>query len=82
MHDKDTGINGAEKFNSYISKAVDDQTHLYVLEDCIEDVLGYKPGTEKPFRAYQYFSNITKPDDISADWRSVFESIFKDVSWE
>lgn len=82
MHDKDTGINGAEKFNSYISKAVDDQIHLYVLEDCIEDVLGYKPGTEKPFRAYQYFSNITKPDDISADWRSVFESIFKDVSWE
>lgn len=82
MHDKDTGNKVAENFNKFISQEVESKAHLYVLEDCIEDVLGYKPGTEKPFRAYQYFSNITKPDDISADWRSVFESIFKDVSWE
>lgn len=82
MHDKDAGNKVAENFNKFISKEIDDLTHLYVLENCIEDVLGYLPGTEKPFRAYQYFSNITGPDGIAPDWRSVFESIFKDVSWK
>lgn len=81
MHDKDMGKKGAEKFNNFISEEVADNTHLYVLENCIEDVLGYKSSTEKPFRAYQYFSNINCSKNIAPDWKSVFECIFKGVCW-
>lgn len=54
MHDRDGGVPDAEKFNQPIAEAVGDQDRAVVLEECMEDVLGYAaPSSEKPFKAYQ-----------------------------
>lgn len=54
IHDRDKGTEGAEKFNEPIRNAVNNDKKLVVLEECIEDFLGYpSPGSEKPFNAYK-----------------------------
>ena len=54
IHDRDKGIAGAEKFNEPIRNAVGNDEKLIVLEECIEDFLGYPaPSSEKPFNAYK-----------------------------
>ena len=54
IHDRDKGVEGAEKFNEPIQKAVGDEKKLVVLEECVEDFLGYPaPSAEKPFKAYK-----------------------------
>lgn len=53
IHDRDKGTEGAEKFNEPIRGAVGNDEKLVLLEECIEDFLGYPaPGSEKPFNAY------------------------------
>lgn len=54
IHDRDQGTEGAEKFNQPIKAAVGNDSKLVMLEECIEDFLGYKaPSSEKPFNAYK-----------------------------
>jgi putative ATP-dependent endonuclease of the OLD family len=54
IHDRDKGTEGAEKFNEPIKMAVGNDKKLVLLEECIEDFLGYPaPGSEKPFNAYK-----------------------------
>ena len=54
IHDRDKGTEGAEKFNGPIRVAVGNDEKLIVLEECVEDFLGYPaPGSEKPFSAYK-----------------------------
>ena len=54
IHDRDKGTEGAEKFNEPIRRAVDNDKKLILLEECIEDFLGYPaPSSEKPFNAYK-----------------------------
>lgn len=54
IHDRDKGTDGAEKFNEPIKKAVGNDNKLILLEECLEDFLGYPaPGSEKPFNAYK-----------------------------
>ncbi|QKT02807.1 AAA family ATPase [Ectothiorhodospiraceae bacterium 2226] len=54
MHDRDGGVADAEKFNQPIAEAVGDQDRIVVLEECMEDVLGYPaPSSEKPFKAFK-----------------------------
>jgi hypothetical protein len=52
--------------------------HLFVLENCVEDVLGYKPpSSDKPYKAYCYIKNNWKSwGDVSADWKTIMELIF------
>lgn len=70
IHNKDTGTAGAEIFNQPIADAVGCAENLYVVEDCIEDLLGYRaPTYEKPFTAYKY---------IKANWGSTWDSISSD----
>jgi len=55
IHDRDKGTEGAEKFNEPIRAAVGNDERLTLLEECIEDFLGYPvPGSEKPFNAYKH----------------------------
>ncbi|MCI1006843.1 AAA family ATPase [Herbaspirillum sp. C7C8] len=55
IHDRDAGIEGAEKFNGPILEAAGDINSVIVLEECIEDVLGYEsPKTEKPSTAFAH----------------------------
>ncbi|WP_207668582.1 AAA family ATPase [Ruminococcus bovis] len=58
IHDGDFGVNGAECFNKPIREALSDDSKLVVLENCIEDVLGYNaPKTDKPFVAYKHIQD-------------------------
>ncbi|MDC6110151.1 ATP-dependent nuclease [Serratia rubidaea] len=55
IHDRDKGIKGAEVFNPHILEAVGSLGKVIVIEECIEDILGYPaPKSEKPFSAYQH----------------------------
>ncbi|PMY38040.1 MULTISPECIES: AAA family ATPase [Pseudomonas] len=54
IHDRDKGVEGAEKFNEPIKTAVGNEKKLIALEECVEDFLGYPaPSSEKPFKAYK-----------------------------
>ncbi|MGQ8845415.1 ATP-dependent nuclease [Serratia sp. TSA_7] len=54
IHDRDKGVKGAEVFNPHILAAAGSQEKVIVVEECIEDILGYPaPTSEKPFNAYQ-----------------------------
>ncbi|MGA9094244.1 MAG: ATP-dependent endonuclease [Pseudomonas alloputida] len=55
IHDRDKGTEGAEKFNEPIRAAVNNDEKLTLMEECIEDFLGYPaPTSEKPFNAYKH----------------------------
>jgi len=76
MHDLD-GVEGATKFNQPIATAVGNNSQIFILDKCIEDVLGYSPpNQEKPYAAYKYTKNWTSLDDVPKKWRNLFESIF------
>lgn len=54
IHDRDKGVAGAEVFNPHILAAAGSPDKVIVVEECIEDILGYPaPTSEKPFKAYQ-----------------------------
>lgn len=81
IHDRDQETPGAVRFNQPIVDAVGIQTKRIMLEECIEDVLGYEaPSYEKPSKAYIHI--ISSWDDnwssIPEQWRSIVEAIFKD----
>lgn len=79
IHDKDTGTEGAEKFNAPILGVVGEERR-FMLEDCVEDVLGYAPPTsEKPFRAYRYINSCWGDNwdgVLPGDWKTLMEDIF------
>lgn len=79
MHDQDTGVEGAEIYNQPIAEAVGNPEKVYVLANCIEDILGYRaPSTEKPYKAYKYIKdNWTDISNIPEAWMSIFRSIFR-----
>nr|WP_312216661.1 AAA family ATPase [Clostridioides sp.] len=79
IHDSDLGTAGAEKFNRPILEAVGDDNKVYSMENCIEDVLGYKPpNSNKPYKAYKYIleSWSDEWESIDKNWREVLENIF------
>ena len=54
IHDRDQGTAGAEVFNQPIADAVGDASRVIMLQECVEDLLGYPaPSSEKPFNAYK-----------------------------
>ncbi|MFJ3048424.1 AAA family ATPase [Herbaspirillum chlorophenolicum] len=68
IHDRDAGVDGAEKFNQPILTAAGGPDSVIVLEECVEDVLGYAaPKTEKPSVAF------SKTLDWGEDWKDVPE---------
>lgn len=80
MHDGDFGVEGAEKFNTPIQRALNNDAQLVVLHNCIEDVLGYPaPSADKPFAAYKYIQKTwTDWNSIPECWRRAVEKIFVD----
>jgi len=68
IHDRDAGVDGAEKFNQPILAAAGGPDSVIVLEECVEDVLGYAaPKAEKPSVAF------SKTLDWGDDWKDVPE---------
>ncbi|MGG9094583.1 ATP-dependent nuclease [Klebsiella pneumoniae] len=80
IHDRDKGIKGAEVFNPIILEAAGSPDKVIVVEECIEDILGYPvPTSEKPFNAYQQtlkwgdgFEEI--PEQLKSIMRRVYSS--------
>jgi len=77
IHDRDTGVAGAEKFNAPIEAAVG-KDNVIALCECIEDVLGYAaPTSEKPYTAYSFTKAWGDQwNDVPAPWRAVIEKAF------
>ena len=80
MHDKDANTPGAVKFNEPIRTALNDDERLFVLENCVEDILGYSaPDLNKPYTAYAFIKENWKSwDDVGTGWRTVVEKIFNE----
>ena len=80
MHDKDENTAGAVVFNEPIRNELDNDEHLFVLENCVEDVLGYEPpSSDKPYKAYKYIKENWKEwSDIPQKWRKIVHGIFND----
>ncbi len=78
IHDADSGVVGAERFNPLIEAAVGDPTRVLRMANCIEDELGYPaPTAEKPFKAYTHVT-LWGPnwDDVPEAWRTKMEVVF------
>ena len=80
IHDGDYGTEGAEKFNPFIRSALNNDSHLVVLDKCVEDALGYPvKSNDKPLHAYTFIrDNWTCWADISENWRTCIEKIFNE----
>lgn len=80
IHDKDDGKSRAVVFNEPIRNILKNDAHLFVLENCVEEVLGYQvPTSDKPYQAYHYIKDNWKEwKDISPKWRAIVEGIFNE----
>lgn len=66
IHDKDTK-DGATKFNNPIKEALGGEEHRVMLQNCMEDVLGYEvPTNDKPYNAYKFIK-----DNWEDDWETI-----------
>lgn len=78
IHDKDSGCANAVKFNQPIATAVGNPAKVIMLEECMEDILGYlAPSSEKPFNAFKH--TITWDDDwnnVPVKLKDVLKSAF------
>lgn len=82
VHDKDSKTEGAAKMNPKILESLGDKTDdRYMMEDCIEDVLGYPaPSQDKPFRAYEHTKEWSEWKDIPKKWKDVVKIIFSEFA--
>ncbi|WP_255580675.1 AAA family ATPase [Caballeronia sp. dw_276] len=77
VHDRDQGTPGAEKFNLPIANAVGQNGRVVQMHENVEDVLGYKAASEKPFRAYQETLKWGETwDQVSPAWQVKMKEIF------
>lgn len=76
IHDRDKGTEKAEAFNPHILKVIGDESSRIMMEECIEDILGYKaPSSNKPYKAYEFINcNWGEDwDSITAKWKDIME---------
>ena len=77
IHDRDKGKDKAEQFNPYILQAIEDESRRIMMEECIEDVLGYTaPSSDKPFKAYKFISDNWTDDwsSVTPKWKNIMEN--------
>ncbi len=84
VHDKDE-IENATKFNQPIADSLGGEQHRLMLENCMEDVLGYDaPNSNKPFTAYKFIKDHWGEDNswnnVGEVWRNIVEDfVLKEV---
>nr|WP_278430030.1 AAA family ATPase [Brevibacillus laterosporus] len=79
IHDKDENTPNAKKYNEPIKQALQDESRRIMLENCIEDILGYPaPSNNKPSTAYSHIDMTwgNNWESINSNWREIVESIF------
>ncbi|GAX91060.1 ATP-dependent nuclease [Effusibacillus lacus] len=78
IHDRDKGKEGAEKFNNPILEAAGAPQRVSVLDNCLEDCLGYSvPSSDKPYHTHLETSKWTSWDDIPETWKEVMQKAFE-----
>lgn len=78
MHDADIGKKGAERFNDAIRRELNNNNNLFLLHNCIEDVLGCESRiSNKPFNAYMQTLNWGVYSDIPEMFRNICNQIFE-----
>lgn len=78
IHDRDLEKKKAFEMNAHILEAIGDESRVIVLEECVEDLLGYKePSRDKPYKAYQFINDEWGDDwdSINKGWRSIMEGL-------
>jgi putative ATP-dependent endonuclease of the OLD family len=78
IHDRDRGKEKAYAFNKPILEAVGEESKVIVLEECMEDLLGYTaPSSNKPYRAYKFINENWGDnwEEINTNWKSIIEYI-------
>ena len=77
IHDRDQGKQRAEIFNQPILDAVGNSAKIMMMEECIEDELGYPaPSVEKPYEAYKFVHNWKSWEDVPQKWKEKMKKIF------
>ncbi len=77
--DRDNGIEGAEQFNEPIIQAVNGNGKVIMMHENVEDEVGYKANSEKPFKAYLETQKWGKDwTDIPEKWRNKIKEIFNE----
>lgn len=77
VHDRDGGIEGAEKFNEPISAALGENGRIVLMCENVEDELGYSVSSEKPFKAYLETKKWGENwEGIPDNWRQKIKEIF------
>lgn len=78
IHDKDTGNANAEVFNPIILHALDNnESRRCMLEECVEDILGYTPpAKDKPYKAFTFSEAWQSYNNIPAPWLNVINKVF------
>lgn len=75
IHDKDSKTVSV-KYNEPIKKAAKEKK-VIVLEECLEETLGYKaPNSEKPYTVYKFFSDRTL-ENLPSKWTAVISEAFE-----
>ena len=78
VHDRDQGIEGAEKFNQPIANAVGDNGTVIMMHENVEEEIGYPmPSSEKPLTAFKQTALWTNWDEIPESWKEIVKSIFR-----
>jgi predicted ATP-dependent endonuclease of OLD family len=75
VHDKDES-EGATKFNQPILEALGNEESRIMLENCLEDVLGYEaPSNNKPYTAFQFIQENWKEENgwngVGENWKKI-----------
>lgn len=78
IHDRDELTPGARKFNEPIKVALNNDNKLYVLEENMEETLGYNsPTKDKPFQAYKRIKDLSW-EEYPSKWVEIINNIFVD----
>lgn len=81
MHDEDGDVPKAVIFNKPIIDALGIPQNRHMLQNCIEDILGYEaPSKDKPYVAYKYIKDNwgEEWESINPRWKEIVETIFNE----
>lgn len=77
IHDRDQGVEKAEDVNPRILEAVGSEDKRLMLNECIEDILGYEaPTKDKPHKAYLETKDWNTFEDIPELWKNILNIVF------
>lgn len=81
VHDRDQGIEGAERMNQPILDALGgDESKRMMMHENIEGEFGYGPiSFDKPYRAYEHVKDWTSWEDVPDNWKTKMKIIFSDI---